>query len=138
LLRKKRHIWLFFKKSNLRKKTGCEIEVCEGVLKREEQVVKKKLVKMALKIRGARKGQRRQPTTEALMTEMRNIQECLQTIEMAQRRGVEVGDMSDEEEPQEDMEVQEERKSAEEMLIKEIMKVSSKPQLEVHVYEVLM
>jgi hypothetical protein len=58
---------------------------------------------MTLKIRGARKGQRRKPTTEALMTEMRNIQECLQTIEIAQRRGVEVGDMSDEEEPQEDM-----------------------------------
>ena len=100
--------------------------------------MKKKPIRMALKIISIRKGQKRQPTTKALMTEMRNIQECLQTIEMAQRRGVEAGDMSDEEEPQEDMAVQEEQESVEERLIKETMKVRAKPQLEFHVKEVLM
>jgi hypothetical protein len=97
--------------------------------------VKKKLARMALKIISIRKGQKRQPTTEALMKEMRNMQECLQTIETTQRRGVEAGDMSDEEEPSEDMAVKEEHESVEERIIKEIMKVSSKPQLEVPMYE---
>jgi hypothetical protein len=46
--------------------------------------------------------------------------------------------MNDEEEPQEDMAVQEEQESVEERLIKETMKVRAKPQLEFHAKEVLM
>jgi hypothetical protein len=43
--------------------------------------------------------------------------------------------MSDEEEPLEDMQVKEEQESVEERIIKAIMKVSSKPQLEIPMYK---
>ena len=47
------------------------------------------------------------------MKEMRNMQEHLYTIETTQRRGVEASDISDEEEPSEDMAVKEEHESVE-------------------------
>jgi hypothetical protein len=44
-------------------------------MKREDQVMKNKLARMTLKIRGTRKGHSRKPTSTTSMREMKNIQE---------------------------------------------------------------
>ncbi|KAH9302504.1 hypothetical protein KI387_014087, partial [Taxus chinensis] len=67
---------------------------------------------------------------------LRNVQEHLRDMEIAQRRGIDTGDVSDieDERPGEGPEQEEREDIIEERTIKAVMGVSSKPKLDVPVY----
>jgi predicted DsbA family dithiol-disulfide isomerase len=71
-----------------------------------------------------------------VIEEMRNLQARLEAMEVSQRRGVDLGDVSEEEEVAEVEEGAEpEEEGVEEKLIRAIMGVSSRPRMEVPLYE---
>ncbi|KAH9292214.1 hypothetical protein KI387_042602, partial [Taxus chinensis] len=73
----------------------------------------------------------------ALAEDIRNLTARLRDLEEAQRRGIEMAEVSDgeQEPPEEELTAEVEEETPEERLIRAIMKVNTKPKMEVPMYE---
>jgi hypothetical protein len=70
-----------------------------------------------------------------VIEEMRNLQARLEAMEASQRRGIDTGDVSDREEESPEGEAEPEEENVEVILVRAIMGVSSRPKMEVPMYE---
>ncbi|KAH9331464.1 hypothetical protein KI387_003572, partial [Taxus chinensis] len=78
-----------------------------------------------------------QATQLALAEDIRNLIARLRDLEEAERRGIEMADVSvvEQEPPEEELTAEVEEEKPEERLIRAIMKVNTKPKMEVPMYE---